>query len=182
MYCTAGWESQAEWLQLSDQQPELTTAGLIWFRRGHVVAFQTLKPHRVIKDQWWCCPRKGQAERCSSFPSTNQGCQNIPTRNTQWEIRHQKGSKSENKVDFSIYLLLASGQKSCWRAMSDMHVQLVYHLSMAKVILWNTDHVYESAGSTPNVKGRNYYSASPGKICHHFLYQRIILTRKKWFG
>lgn len=41
MYCTAGWEFQTKLLQLSDEQPELTTAGLIWFSRGHVVAFHS---------------------------------------------------------------------------------------------------------------------------------------------
>lgn len=69
VYCTAGWESQTEWLQLSDQQPEQTTAGLIWFRRGHVVAFQTLKPHRVIKHQWWCCPSKDKQKDAAAFPA-----------------------------------------------------------------------------------------------------------------
>lgn len=58
MYCAAGWESQTEWLQLSDQQPEQTTVGLIWFRWGHVVGFQTLKSHRVTEQQQWCCLKK----------------------------------------------------------------------------------------------------------------------------
>lgn len=76
-------------------------------------------------------------------------------------------------------LPLASGQKSCWRAMSDISLQLVYHLTMAKVILSNTAHPHVSAGWTPNVKGSNYYSAIIGKICHNLYYQRTDLTRKK---
>lgn len=67
MYCAAGWESQTEWLQLSDQQPEQTTAGLIRFRRGHVVGFQTLKPHRVIKQQWCCCLKKDRQKDTAAF-------------------------------------------------------------------------------------------------------------------
>lgn len=63
--------------------------------------------------------------------------------------------------------------------MSDVHVQLVYHLAMTKVILSNTDHVYVSANYTLNVKGSDYYGTILGKICHNFLYQRIILIRKK---
>lgn len=66
-------------------------------------------------------PEKGQTERYSSFPrSTNQGCQNMPTRITLWEIRHEKENKSE-KLDTSSILLLALRQRPYRRAVSDIH-------------------------------------------------------------
>lgn len=76
-------------------------------------------------------------------------------------------------------LPLASGQKSYWRAMSGISLQLVYHLTVAKVILSNTDHIPVPAGWTINVKGSNYHNAVIGKICHNPSYQRTDLTRKK---
>lgn len=174
MYCAAGWESQTEWLQLSDQQPEQTTAGLIRFRRGHVVGFSNIKTPQSHKTAMVVLPEKGQAERCSSFPRcTTQGCQNMPTRITVWEITHKKESTSENKLDISIILLLASCQQPYWRARSDIYVQLVYQLTTAKLILSDSGHIYVSTGYTPNVKGSNYFSTTLGKICHDFCTKRL---------
>lgn len=119
-------------------------------------------------------PEKGQAERSSSFPrSKSQGCQNTSTRITLWEIRHKKESTSEHKLDMSIILPLASWQEPYWRAMSDVYMQLVYELATAKVMLSNSDHIYVSTGHTLNVKGRNYFSSTLGKICHNFCTKRL---------
>lgn len=166
-YRTAGCESQTKWFQLSDQQPELTTAGLIWFRQGRVVAFQTLKHH-----QWW-------ERACKKMQQVSKHKPRLPK---YYFKKYTVGNKTlkgklENKVDFGINLPLASGQKSYCRAMSDL--QLVCHLTMAKVIFSKTDHVYVSAGYIPNVKGSNCYSTLIWKICHTFLHQRIVLTKKK---